>query len=45
MRSTGTARPPDRFMTHIALWETDEIAWLEHVTDAEYGGPRTSTCN
>ncbi|MER6219129.1 (R)-mandelonitrile lyase [Streptomyces sp. 900105755] len=35
---------PDRFMSHIALWEGDEVDWLEHVTDAEYGGPRTSTC-
>ncbi|MEV6547029.1 cupin domain-containing protein [Streptomyces sp. NPDC051665] len=35
---------PDRFMAHIALWEGDEVDWLEHVTDAEYGGPRTSTC-
>ena len=32
---------PDRFMSHIALWETDEVDWLEHVTDAEYAGPRT----
>lgn len=30
-------------MTHIALWETDEVDWLEHVTDVEYGGQRTST--
>jgi quercetin dioxygenase-like cupin family protein len=35
--------PPDQFMEHIALWEGDEVNWLEHVTDAEYGGPRTST--
>ncbi|MGI5142536.1 MULTISPECIES: (R)-mandelonitrile lyase [unclassified Streptomyces] len=34
---------PDRFMTHIALWETDEVDWLEHVTDSEYGGLRRST--
>ncbi|MDQ0604777.1 quercetin dioxygenase-like cupin family protein [Streptomyces canus] len=33
---------PDHFMTHIALWETDEVDWLEHVGDDEYGGPRTS---
>jgi quercetin dioxygenase-like cupin family protein len=32
----------DRFMIHLALWETDEVTWLEHVTDAEYTGPRTS---
>lgn len=31
---------PDRFMTHIALWEGDDVDWLEHVTDAEYAGPR-----
>jgi quercetin dioxygenase-like cupin family protein len=34
---------PDHFMTHIALWETDDVDWLEHVTDAEYGGRRHST--
>ncbi|MFK0022670.1 cupin domain-containing protein [Streptomyces sp. NPDC090798] len=34
---------PDNFMSHIALWEGDEVNWLEHVTDAEYTGPRTST--
>ncbi|MFJ8495246.1 cupin domain-containing protein [Streptomyces sp. NPDC094038] len=34
---------PDRFMSHIALWEGDDVDWLEHVTDTEYGGPRTST--
>ena len=32
---------PDQFMIHLALWETDEVAWLEHVTDDEYAGPRT----
>jgi quercetin dioxygenase-like cupin family protein len=32
-----------QFMSHLALWETDEVAWLEHVTDDEYTGPRTST--
>lgn len=31
---------PDRFMSHIALWETDEVSWLDHVTDTEYGGRR-----
>ncbi|MFJ1967418.1 cupin domain-containing protein [Streptomyces sp. NPDC087903] len=31
---------PDHFMTHIALWETDEVDWLHHVTDDEYDGPR-----
>jgi quercetin dioxygenase-like cupin family protein len=32
---------PGQFMSHIALWETDEVTWLEHVTDTEYTGPRT----
>jgi hypothetical protein len=30
-------------MEHLALWEGDAVEWLEHVTDAEYGGPRIST--
>lgn len=34
---------PDQFMIHLALWETDEVAWLEHVTDAEYTGRRVDT--
>ncbi|MEU6089585.1 cupin domain-containing protein [Streptomyces sp. NPDC047085] len=34
---------PDRFMIHLALWETDDVSWLEHVTDEQYQGPRTST--
>ncbi|MFF1688401.1 MULTISPECIES: cupin domain-containing protein [unclassified Streptomyces] len=34
---------PDRFMAHIALWEGDDVDWLEHVSDAEYAGPRCST--
>jgi len=34
---------PDRFMAHIALWEGDDVNWLEHVTDAEYASPRHST--
>lgn len=29
-------------MAHIALWEGDEVDWLEHVSDAEYAGPRSS---
>lgn len=33
---------PDHFMTHIALWETDDVDWLEHVTDGEHGGPATA---
>ena len=40
-RSTGTARPPERFMAHIAMQEADDngqvVTWLDHVTDAEYG--------
>jgi quercetin dioxygenase-like cupin family protein len=31
---------PDRFMTHLAMWEApeagDESQWAEHVTDEEY---------
>jgi quercetin dioxygenase-like cupin family protein len=34
---------PDSFMIHLALWETDDTTWLDHVTDAEYTGPRAST--
>lgn len=34
---------PGQFMTHIALWETDDVTWLEHVTDGDYQGPRVST--
>ena len=34
---------PGQFMSHLALWETDEVAWLEHVTEDEYTGPRIST--
>jgi quercetin dioxygenase-like cupin family protein len=33
---------PDRFMVHLALWENDDVSWLEHVTDAEYTGPHIS---
>ncbi|MET7745584.1 cupin domain-containing protein [Streptomyces sp. NPDC005385] len=31
---------PDRFMAHIALWEGDDVDWLEHVTDEQYTGAR-----
>ncbi|MFF4778054.1 cupin domain-containing protein [Microtetraspora fusca] len=31
---------PDRFMVHLAMWESDETTWLEHVSDAEYGTAR-----
>ncbi|MGW7382741.1 (R)-mandelonitrile lyase [Streptomyces sp. NPDC054794] len=34
---------PDRFMVHLGLWETDDVEWLEHVTEAEYAGPRVSS--
>jgi len=37
--------PPGRFMTHIAMQEVDDsgspVTWGEHVTDEEYGAPRT----
>ncbi|MFI9408548.1 cupin domain-containing protein [Nocardia gamkensis] len=26
----------DAFMTHLALWEGDDVTWLEHVTDEDY---------
>lgn len=28
----------DHFMTHLALWEGDETAWAEPVSDDEYPG-------
>jgi quercetin dioxygenase-like cupin family protein len=40
---------PERFMIHLALWENPgpegapENTWLEHVTDADYRGPRVTT--
>ncbi|MEV5612777.1 cupin domain-containing protein [Streptomyces sp. NPDC052225] len=34
---------PENFMTHIALWETDDVTWLDHVTDDEYTADRRST--
>ncbi|MBV1942686.1 cupin domain-containing protein [Streptomyces sp. BV286] len=34
---------PGQFMSHLALWETDDATWLEHVSDDEYNGPRVST--
>ena len=39
----------ERFMIHLALWENPgpegapENTWLEHVTDADYRGPRVTT--
>lgn len=33
---------PDRFMTHIAMWEApeegDETQWGDHISDADYHG-------
>lgn len=34
---------PDQFMVHLALWETDDTTWLEHVPDDDYNAPRVST--
>ncbi|KFG01605.1 cupin [Streptomyces scabiei] len=34
---------PDQFMVHLALWETDDATWLEHVSDDDYNGRRVST--
>lgn len=40
---------PDAFMEHLALWEgtgdpgVPETVWGDKVTDAEYGGSRSST--
>lgn len=38
---------PNRFMTHIAMQESDEsgspVTWGEHVTNAEYGGTSDAT--
>lgn len=28
---------PDHFMSHLAIWEDDDAAWGNHVTDDEYG--------
>ena len=27
---------PDRFMSHLAIWEYDDATWGNHVTDEEY---------
>lgn len=29
-------------MTRLALWETDDATWLEHVTDDVYDGLRVT---
>ena len=38
---------PDRFMTHLAIWEAPEDGpeseWAEHVSDAEYLATPTAT--
>jgi hypothetical protein len=39
VRTTGTAPPPDRLMTHLAIQEADDngpVTWGEHVTDEQY---------
>jgi quercetin dioxygenase-like cupin family protein len=28
---------PDHFMTHLAMWEDDDVSWGDQVTDDEYG--------
>ncbi|GHG74737.1 (R)-mandelonitrile lyase [Streptomyces griseocarneus] len=38
----------DRFMEHLAMWETTEdgtpeTTWAEPVTDTQYSGPRTTS--
>lgn len=30
---------PEHFMTHLAMWEGDEVEWGDHVTDQEYFAP------
>jgi quercetin dioxygenase-like cupin family protein len=27
---------PDQFMTHLAMWEGDDVSWGAHVSDEEY---------
>jgi quercetin dioxygenase-like cupin family protein len=36
---------PDRFLTHLAIWEGDDTAWAEHVTEDEYRAAATSTAS
>ena len=33
---------PDRFMSHLAIWEDGNASWGEHVTDDEYNAATTS---
>jgi quercetin dioxygenase-like cupin family protein len=28
---------PDHFMTHLAMWEDDDVSWGDQVTEDEYG--------
>lgn len=42
-RTAWHGAAPDQFMAHLALRETDDVTWLDHVTDDEYTGPRAST--
>lgn len=28
---------PDHLMTHLAMWEDDDVSWGDQVTDDEYG--------
>jgi quercetin dioxygenase-like cupin family protein len=33
---------PDRFMSHLAIWEDDDATWGDHVTDDEYDAATNS---
>ncbi|WP_405137644.1 cupin domain-containing protein [Nocardia sp. NBC_01388] len=33
----------EHFMTHLALWEGDEVTWGVHVTDKEYADAQPTT--
>ncbi|GAB2540590.1 (R)-mandelonitrile lyase [Nocardia heshunensis] len=32
---------PENFMSHLALWEGDDVTWSAHVSDAEYQAAAT----
>ena len=34
---------PDRFMSHLAMWEDDDATWGDHVTDQEYAAATDPT--
>lgn len=34
---------PDRFMTHLAMWEDGDATWGDHVTGAEYAAATRDT--